>query len=282
MGDSLTFTIYVPDRDKISTQKVTSDDHDGWFGLTVPRIEVSSCPLQELDFAGVYFLLCGDEDSIDSIYVGESGNVRERLKVHMYSYKNGKEKFYWHTAIVCGSEKLDTSKTRYLEWQWYEIFKKLGVYQIHTDVIYKNTLKTDVDKSSMNKFINFMKLVLPKLKSDLIFEVKKTIKIDDEKLLYCKSTKAEAVGYLSDHGLTVLKNSKISPDLAPSFLSKSKSYVQLRNKLVANGIVVDNCFVKDYEFSSPSAASSIILGRPSNGNIDWKSKDGVVLKDIIS
>ncbi|MDD4000677.1 MAG: DUF4357 domain-containing protein [Bacilli bacterium] len=38
---------------------------------------------------------------------------------------------------------------------------------------------------------------------------------------------------------------------------------------------------KDYEFSSPSDASAITLGRPSNGNIDWKDAKGKALKEII-
>ena len=39
-------------------------------------------------------------------------------------------------------------------------------------------------------------------------------------------------------------------------------------------------YKKDYEFSSPSAAASIFLGRPSNGNDEWKTKKGIKLKDI--
>ncbi len=31
---------------------------------------------------------------------------------------------------------------------------------------------------------------------------------------------------------------------------------------------------------APSAASAVILGRTSNGNIDWKDDTGIVLKDI--
>ena len=36
----------------------------------------------------------------------------------------------------------------------------------------------------------------------------------------------------------------------------------------------------DYEFSSPSAAAAILLGRPSNGNDEWRTETGVKLKDI--
>ena len=45
-------------------------------------------------------------------------------------------------------------------------------------------------------------------------------------------------------------------------------------------IIVNDIFEKDYEFNAPSAASAVILGRTSNGNIDWKNDSGISLKDI--
>jgi predicted type IV restriction endonuclease len=37
-------------------------------------------------------------------------------------------------------------------------------------------------------------------------------------------------------------------------------------------------FAKDYEFSSPSAAASVIHGGHANGLIAWKNEKGVSLK----
>ena len=34
------------------------------------------------------------------------------------------------------------------------------------------------------------------------------------------------------------------------------------------------------EFHAPSAASAVILGHTSNGNVDWKTDDGKKLKDL--
>jgi hypothetical protein len=36
-------------------------------------------------------------------------------------------------------------------------------------------------------------------------------------------------------------------------------------------------FSKDYIFTSPSMASSVVLGRASNGRVDWKDADGKTL-----
>ncbi len=54
----------------------------------------------------------------------------------------------------------------------------------------------------------------------------------------------------------------------------------MRNKLESDGSIVDRKFVRNYEFSAPSAASAVILGHTSNGNVDWKTVDGTKLKDL--
>ena len=69
--------------------------------------------------------------------------------------------------------------------------------------------------------------------------------------------------------------------IVPSFETNVVSWFKLRKRLESDGTIVNNTLTKDYEFSSPSAASAITLGRPSNGNIDWKDAKGKALKEII-
>jgi len=38
--------------------------------------------------------------------------------------------------------------------------------------------------------------------------------------------------------------------------------------------------VQDYVFASPSTAAGVLLGRASNGRVDWKTADGVTLKEL--
>ena len=56
--------------------------------------------------------------------------------------------------------------------------------------------------------------------------------------------------------------------------------LRLRNALVKDSVIIDRVFTRDYEFVAPSAASAVILGRTSNGNADWKTADGIKLKDL--
>ena len=64
----------------------------------------------------------------------------------------------------------------------------------------------------------------------------------------------------------------------------SSAVVALRNKLIADGSLVQKdgfyLFTRDVEFSSPSAAAAVIEGGSANGLIEWRTKDGRVLKEL--
>ncbi|MDR3255448.1 MAG: DUF4357 domain-containing protein [Synergistaceae bacterium] len=47
-----------------------------------------------------------------------------------------------------------------------------------------------------------------------------------------------------------------------------------------DNIDVNGILLRDILFKTPSGASSFVLGAPTNGNIEWRTDDGKVLKDI--
>ena len=77
-----------------------------------------------------------------------------------------------------------------------------------------------------------------------------------------------------------MKGSQVSDHTTASVAVHGKSYYKLRLQLENEGTIKDRYFQKDYEFNSPSAASTVILGRNSNGNLDWKTSDGKYLKEL--
>ena len=48
----------------------------------------------------------------------------------------------------------------------------------------------------------------------------------------------------------------------------------MRNQLIADGVIVNDLFIKDYIFGSSSAAASVVLGRSANGRKEWALLDG--------
>ena len=67
-----------------------------WNGkaIKIPRTEVSGCNRDDVTGAGVYFLICQEDDGTDSVYIGEAENVQDRLVQHLREYQSGKEKYY--------------------------------------------------------------------------------------------------------------------------------------------------------------------------------------------
>lgn len=86
----------------------------------------------------------------------------------------------------------------------------------------------------------------------------------------CVGNGASAMGKKSGAGILVLKGSKISQTTTTSF--KKHNYCKLRSSLEENQTIVSQEFAKDCMFNSLSAASSVILGRASNGKICWRPK----------
>lgn len=91
-----------------------------------------------------------------------------------------------------------------------------------------------------------------------------------------------ASGYPVDEGFLVKKGSKFSSSVSHSI---GTGYAELRKKLIDMKILnkQENYLVltKDHKFTSPSTASSIILGRSSNGLTEWKLLNGKTLKEVL-
>ena len=130
----------------------------------------------------------------------------------------------------------------------------------------------------MEEFIDNVKILINTLGYKVLVPTPKAT--DETIYLFCKGSGASAKGFVSAGGFTVLEGSIVSDHIVPSLETRGKTYYNLRNALVKEGIIADRAFTRDYEFNAPSAASAVVLGHTSNGNVDWKTSDGVKLKDL--
>lgn len=247
-------------------------------GIKIPRTEISSCNREDIRKTGVYFLLCQEDDGTDSVYIGEAENIYERLIQHISDYKTGKEKYYWNTAVVFIGSDLNKALIRYVENRLVEIAKECNRYVILTKNTYKKTIIKESQIASMEEFINNLSVLLNAMGYKVLEPMPKPS--DTTPYLYCKSGQADAKGFVSSGGFTVMSGSKVSDHLAASFKTGAKSYYELRKKLESDGTIVEGTFVKNYEFSAPSAASAVVLGRSSNGKSDWKTDNGFSLFNL--
>ncbi len=251
-----------------------------WNGKTIkiPRTEVADCKRDDIQGVGVYFLICREDDGTDSVYIGEAENIQERLMQHLRDYQSGKEKYYWNTAVMFVERDLNKALIRYLENRLVEIARDCGRYAVLTKNTYRNTVLKESQIASMEEFIENIRVLINSLGYWVLMPAPKAS--DNTVYLFCKGANASAKGFVSTGGFTVLKDSTISAHTVPSMETAGAGYYRLRDTLIRDGVIVDGVFARDYEFSAPSAASAVVLGHTSNGQKDWKTAQGVSLKDL--
>ena len=227
---------------------------------------------------GVYFLLGKDEDNIETVYIGETENMFNRLKQHLTDSE------YWSDCIAVISKDnllLNRAHVKYLENQFFSLAKESG----RASVINKNTPMcssvSECDEAMLQEFISYTKLLVNVLGYKIFDSVEESsVKQKNNQLyFYIKAARgADAKGVVVADGFAVLKGSKIASITVPSMAS---SLVQLRNSLIEKGIVDANCqFVRDHVFSSPSLAAAVVMGRNANGRTEWRTENGKSLKNI--
>ena len=139
-----------------TAESLITAELSNWNGkaIKIPRTEVSGCTRDDIRGAGVYFLICQNDDGTDAAYIGEAENVLERLIQHLRDYQSGKEKYYWNTAVVFVGRDLNKALIRYLENRFVEIAKDCGRFTVLTKNTYKNTVMKESQIASMEEFID--------------------------------------------------------------------------------------------------------------------------------
>lgn len=251
-----------------------------WTGKAykIPRIKVKMCQDRvDLSAPGIYLLFGKDELGDNHIYIGEAESVYIRLVQQL------KDKEFWTEAITFNSkdENLNKAHIKYLESRLFEIAKHERRYVIENKEKPTRSAISESDRAEMEEFIENVILLVGTL-GHRVFDRKR--ENFDESLnkrrsyFYIKSARgADAKGEPTSDGFLVAKNSKIAIDTVKSY---SNSLGSLRDKLIETKIIVNNKFMEDYIFNSPSYAAAIIMGRNANGLTEWKLNDGTTLKEF--
>lgn len=254
-----------------------------WNGkaLKIPRIEVAVCSRDDITQAGVYFLFCKEDDGSDSVYIGESENVKKRLLQHLQDYQSEKEKYYWNTAIIFIGRDLNKALIRYLENRFVEIARDCKRYHVLTKSTYRDTVMKESQIAVMEEFVDNVKVIINtlgyKVLDPLLQQDGRKSSADDEEL-YIHIGNASASGFITAEGFVVLKGSVINEKT--SVKSLSAGMTKLRAKIMSGEQVQNLTTTEDILFSSSSAAADFVLGYSASGPRTWKTKDGRTLKEI--
>lgn len=250
--------------------------------IRIPRLECRN-PKQDhiasaIQGVGVYFLVCQNDGGKEGVYVGEAENIHKRLCDHLREYDGGRETYYWNYAIAFVGGRLDKALIRYLENRLVAILKECGRCDCLTQNTFQNIVLKPSQIATMEEFIDNARVVLSALGNK--FLVSQPSITTAMQTFNCVGRDADAKGFVSPNGFTVLEGSRVASSTVESFKSRARGYYELRKRLESDGTIVGCKFARNHEFSSPSSASAVVLGRNSNGNHDWRTVDGRTLGDI--
>jgi hypothetical protein len=277
---SATIKLFLPQGD---AKRLRIGEVSNWTGkaLAAPRTELDDLLLRdELESSGVYFLLGVDaETGKDLAYIGEAEVIRDRIKQH-------KAKDFWSSVVVFVSkdENLTKAHIRYLENRLLQEAKSVGRYALENSNA-SNPKLPESDREDMEVYLSRIRQVLPVLGSDLLSPISGSVRpAHPQPMLLCRIKDALSRGRRTESGFVVFAQSTAVLNTRPSAEAQYPNTVALRKRLIQEGTLVERdglyVFVKDVEFSSPSAAAAVIHGGSANGLTAWKSESGVTLKDL--
>jgi hypothetical protein len=253
-----------------------------WTGKAVagPRSELDGVLARdEAEKSGVYFLIGTDSESGKSaVYVGEAESIRDRLRGHL-------DKDFWNYVVffISKDENLTKAHIRYLEGRLIDQAKLAGRALVMNGQSSGSKLP-ESDREDMEIFLDKIHQLMPVLGADALLPIGSTPdKHAKKQILVCEIKGLKAIGHPTPTGFVVLKGSqavlkeRASAHQYPYTLTS-------RKRLVEDGtLVVDGDhlkFTRDSEFSSPSAAATVVHGGSANGLLAWKNKDGKTLKEL--
>jgi Domain of unknown function (DUF4357) len=249
--------------------------------LEVPRSQLAEfLKMPEALQVGVYFLI-GElsESGLPRAYIGQSGNVGERLIDH------NRSKDFWNRVLVVVSLTNSMTQTHALFLEWFAIGQatQAGRYSLENGNAGARPHTPAPLEADCHEIHETAATLLATL-SQPIFEPLTHAATDkgDKELFYCKGSGAEGVGEYTTEGFVVLKGTRGRAKLVASI--QGTSHARMREQLITGGILAlqnGACiFTRDHLFASPSTAATAILGRSVNGWIEWKTLQGQTLDEV--
>ncbi|MED2737089.1 GIY-YIG nuclease family protein [Bacillus toyonensis] len=286
---SKTVQIYFPDGDPKGI-KIAEVINRTVQATLVPRSLLNE--LQEIegsDNVALYFLFGSrEDDALLEAYIGEAEKGFTRLKQH------DKGKDFWEFAVLItitnAQNQFNKADVKFLENLAYIEAVDAGRYFINQTVPTKSYV-AKWREDQLEDIFETISLLLGSLGYPIFDsyrgkeqeEGEVEVAADDE-MLYCTRRDADAFGKYTNEGFIVYKGSKLASTSTAGFEKKIELHNKKIENLVKQEVLAEEneryVFIKDYPFSSPSAASGFILQCQSNGWVDWKNKNNQTLDEL--
>lgn len=246
-----------------------------WTGhiLVTPRTQLAEALKRtEARFTGVYILV-GDKDGQEVIYVGEGDDISHRIRSHDTS------KDWWNTAVLVttAANTLNKAHIRYLE------ARLIQEARVSLDNGTKPPIPylAEAAIADMEVFLQNLLVVLPAVRVDCFLSKTRPSsssnqsRPSDDVIFELMTPKHNIKAYAKlEKGEFVVQKGSTARGAWVSAATKNVSYKPLYNELVERGVLVLKGdlaeFTENYAFNSPSAAAAVVNGRPANGRTEWR------------
>lgn len=281
MGRKL--TIYMLDGSVTGPKTI---EIGNWSGKAIysPRAALKVLLLRpEFDAPGIYFLRSQSEsyEFDESIYIGEAEELRARLKQHIAD-----RDFESVVCFLSKDEMLTKAHIKYLEARLIVLAREANSSFVENSTTPKGARLSEADISDMEYFIEQIRLILPAVGlASLVVAaphaVSEAAPKPGEMIYKIKSKTLDATMVESPDGFVVKAGSQANLETSKSI---AEGWLKIRKKLIDAGVLEKKgnsyVFLEDAVFSSPSAASSVVLGRQAPGPISWLGAAGQTYRDV--
>ena len=254
-------------------------EKSNWIGQGVvfPRSGLAEVKGRaEFGKTGVYVVSGPSEETgRERIYIGEGDPVRPRLDSH------AAKKDFWTQGFVFISKdnNLNKAHVQYLEARLCELAAVAKRMELDNGNSPARPSLSEADQAEMEAFLAEMLVCFPVLGLSA-FEMPAE-RAASALVFFAKARGTDAKGFETDEGFVVKAGSVVSSDEVESL---PPSFSAMRKQLRDAGVIVEQggrwVLTQDYVFGSSSTAASVVLGRNSNGRVEWKDDTGRTLKQV--
>ena len=248
---------------------------------------------------GVYLLLGPGSDGLSRghLYIGEADELRGRVD------QQAKSKDFWTEAMAFTSKDANLNKAhvRYLEARLVGLANRAKRAEIDNNTEPPLPHLSEADRADMETYLDELMVILPLLGvnafeipaapastqpktvpgSELLSTVNAKPPLGIEPLYLHGPGGAQAQGADRAEGFVVFEGATARLQAVPSTHS---FLIRMRDELIKQGLLVaDGNLLRlthHHVFDSPSTAAGVLLGRATNGRIDWKDGEGRTLKEL--
>jgi hypothetical protein len=241
----------------------------------VPRGDLSSLPADiRINVPGIYFLV-GAEQDIQRVYVGESDNVKNRLVQHLA----GKD--FWDRALIAVSltDSWTKAHVQFLEHAAIDAANKSRQYKVENSQGGRLTNVPTPLKADCEEYFETIEVLISTLGYPILDVPRAGADVPATRSYFLTRNGSNARGVYENGAITVLAGSSFTFSEAKN--PYGESILKRQRRLIDEGVLdgAEKRFLVSHTFQTPSGAADVVLGKSSNGWVEWRDSTGAMLTE---